>query len=219
KGFKVSKRLGLKAKYRDGSWVRPDDERLDPLWAAAGEMNVPVLLHIADPIPNWRPVDGTNPRAAMLHENPEVWFGDGKHLPRLELLAMRDRVLARHPRTVFVNAHWGCYPEDLDHLVSLFETYPNFVVDTEPGKVRLAPAGKVHKSHRELLIRYADRTLFGTDLAYWAERGGRVDHAWNDAMYARQFEWFETVENGGMALPEDVLRRIYHDTARAVYRV
>jgi len=219
KGFKVNKWLGLKATYRDGSWVRPDDERLDPLWSAAGEMSVPVLIHIADPIPNWLPLDETNPRAGMFRKNPRIWFGDGKHFDRLDLLAMRDRILERHPDTIFVNAHWGCYPEDLDHLVHLFETYPNFITDTESGKVMLAPEGKTHTSHRDLLIRYADRTIFGTDLAYWARDGGRVDHAWNAAMYARQFNWFETDTDGGVALPEDVLRKFYCDTARTVYHL
>jgi len=219
KGFKISKRLGLVAKYADGSWVRPDDERFDPLWSAAGEMNVPVLIHTADPIPNWEPLTDDNPRAQAFREHPEVYFGDGKHLGRLELLEMRERILARHPDTVFVNAHWGCYPEDLDHLVRLFETYPNFYTDTERGKVTTVPEGKEHTSHREILIKYANRTLFGTDLAYWAEKNGRVDHEWNAGMYARQFNWFETDADGGVALPDDVLRKLYHDTAKTVYHL
>jgi len=218
KGFKVNKRLGLFAKYSDETWVRPDDERLDLLWAAAGEMSVPVLIHVADPIPNWLSLDENNPRAEMLRKNPRAWFGDGKHFDRLELLGMRDTVLARHPDTVFVNAHWGCYPEDLDHLVQLFETYPNFLTDTESGKVVLTPEGKQHPSRRDVLIRYADRTLFGTDLAYWAGRTN-VDHDWNTEMYARQFRWFETGEDGGAALPEEVLKKIYHDNAMRVYHL
>ena len=217
KGFKVNKRLGLFARYKSGEWVRPDDDRLDPLWAAAGEMGVPVLIHVADPIDNWLPLDETNPRSEMLRKNPRVWFGDGKHFPRLELLGMRDAVLARHPNTVFVNAHWGCYPEDLDHLVRLFETYTNFYADTESGKVKLVPPGRQHASHRDVLVRYADRTLFGTDLAYWAREGGRVDHEWNRDMYDRHFKWFETDEEDGVALPEGVLRKFYYDTAKKVY--
>ena len=198
--------------------MRPDDERLDPLWSAAGEMNVPILIHIADPIPNWQPLDGTNPRAEMFRENPNVWFGDGKHLGRMELLSMRDNILARHPDTVFVHAHWGCYPENLDHLVHLFETYPNFYADTEAGKVQIVPEGKEHTSHRDVLIKYADRTLFGTDLAYWHERP-RVDHEWNADMYSRHFQWFETDASGGVALPDDVLRQFYYETAKRVYHV
>ena len=217
KGLKIGKQLGLNEKYKDGTFIRVDDERLDPLWAAAGEMGVPVLIHTADPINNWLPLDESNPSYKSLCVNHEVYFSDGHHFPRLDLLAQRERVLARHPKTVFVNAHWGCYPEDLDHLVRLFETYPNFCVDTEPGKIRIVPKGKKHTDHRQVLIDYADRTLYGSDLAY---RYGRTpDHAWDRGMYEKHFGWFETREGGGVALPPDVLKKIYYDTAKRVYHL
>ena len=34
-----------------------DDPRLDPLWAAAGELGVPVTIHVADPIAFFEPLD------------------------------------------------------------------------------------------------------------------------------------------------------------------
>jgi predicted TIM-barrel fold metal-dependent hydrolase len=215
KGLKIGKQLGLNEKYKDGTFIRVDDERLDPLWAAAAEMGVPVLIHTADPINNWLPLDERNPGFKSLRANPDVYFGDGRHYGRLDLLAQRERVLARHPKTVFVNAHWGCYPEDLDHLVRLFETYPNFYVDTEPGKITIVPKGKVHTDHRQVLIDYADRTLYGSDLAY--RFCHKVDHVWNRGMYEKHFGWFETRDNGGAALPPDVLKKLYYENAKKVY--
>ena len=213
KGLKIAKSLGLRQKYRDKSWIRVDDERLDPVWAAAGEMDVPVLIHTADPIVCW---------TAGHRDKSRVWFGDGKHFDRLDLLAQREKVLARHPGTVFMNAHWGCYPEDLDHLVRLFETYPNFLADTERSKIVIVPEGRENTSHRDVLIRYADRTMFGTDLALWP--GKPVDHPWNADMYRKQFTWFETSEDvpgsgPGVELPPDVLNRIYYETARRVWKL
>ena len=217
KGLKVGKQLGLMEKYKDGTFIRVDDDRLDPLWAAAGEMGVPVLLHTADPINNWLPLNEKNPSFKYLSDKHEWYFGDGRHFPRLDLLAQRERVLARHPKTVFVNAHWGCYPEDLDHLVRLFETYPNFYVDTEPNKIVKVPKGKKHTDHRQVLIDYADRTMYGSDLAY---RWGRApDNAWDRTMYEKHFGWFETRDNGGAALPPDVLKKIYYDNAKRVYHL
>ena len=216
KGLKISKRLGLFSIHKDGSWVRVDDERLSPVWEAAGEMNVPVLLHTADPIRNWMPlaqVEGDE----VIKKFPSWWFGDGRHFDRLDLLQQRETVMKRHPKTIFVNAHWGCYPQDLDHLVYLFETYPNFVVDTEPNKIKITPKGKTHTSHRDLVIRYADRTLFGTDISI--PFGKPVDCPWHKGMYERMASWLETEKDGGISLPDDVLRKLYYDTAKKVYHL
>src|SRR3954453_21170408 len=49
KGLKVWKDLGLGV--RDGdAYVLPDDPRLHDVWAAAGELGLPVLIHTADPV-------------------------------------------------------------------------------------------------------------------------------------------------------------------------
>jgi predicted TIM-barrel fold metal-dependent hydrolase len=217
RGLKVSKRLGLYEKYPDGGWVRVDDERFDPIWAECGKLGVPVLLHTADPIFNWLGLDEDNPRAQMLREHPDVWFGDGNHFGRLELLAQRDAVLARHPDTVFVNAHWGCYPENLDHLVSLFERFDNFYIDGEVGALTWTPPGQQHKSHREVVLKYIDRVLYGTDLAYWP--GQAVDHPWDRGMYQRHARFFEAPEDGGLDLPPDALKKFYYDNAAMVYGI
>jgi len=213
KGLKIAKSLGLRQKHKDGSWIRVDDERLGPLFAAAGELDVAVIIHTADPIVCW---------TAEHKDKSRIWLGDGKHFGRLDLLEQRERVLERHPETTFVNAHWGCYPEDLDHLVRLFETYPNFYVDTEPSKIELTPLGAEHTSRRDILVKYADRTLYGTDLALWP--GKPVDHPWNRDLYDRHAKYFETsgpndYSDEGMALPEDVLGKIYYGTAKRVWKL
>ena len=41
-------------------WLAIDDPRLDPLWATAGELGLPVLIHIADPVAFFEPLDETN---------------------------------------------------------------------------------------------------------------------------------------------------------------
>ncbi|GBL19863.1 hypothetical protein EMGBS3_15690 [Anaerolineaceae bacterium] len=42
--------------------VSPDDARLDALWAAAGELRLPVMAHVADPVAFFDPLDATNER-------------------------------------------------------------------------------------------------------------------------------------------------------------
>ena len=48
-GLKVYKELGLRHKKADGTRLAIDDPALDPVWALAGELNIPVIIHTAEP--------------------------------------------------------------------------------------------------------------------------------------------------------------------------
>ena len=58
RGLKIWKDLGLGIRDESGRLVLPDDERLAPVFAAAGELGLPVLIHTADPVAFFEPVDG-----------------------------------------------------------------------------------------------------------------------------------------------------------------
>ena len=45
RGLKIYKALGLEYKHPNGTFWRIDDEALDPIWAKAGELGLPVLMH------------------------------------------------------------------------------------------------------------------------------------------------------------------------------
>jgi hypothetical protein len=49
-GLKVWKPFGLHVRDQHGTRVKVDDARLDPLWATAGELGLPVMIHVADPV-------------------------------------------------------------------------------------------------------------------------------------------------------------------------
>ena len=74
RGLKAWKLLGLRARDPRGRLVPVDDERLDTLWAAAGELGVPVAIHIADPIAFFEPLDERNERWEELHAHPDWHF-------------------------------------------------------------------------------------------------------------------------------------------------
>src|SRR6185503_15514653 len=48
-GLKIFKDLGMFDRKVDGSRLRVDDPELDPIWATCARLNVPVLIHIAEP--------------------------------------------------------------------------------------------------------------------------------------------------------------------------
>ena len=89
-GLKVFKELGLKYRDSAGKVVMPDDPRLDPVWARAGELGIPVLIHTADPVTFFEPLDATNERWEELAANPD-WHFHNKGLPGfMELIESRE---------------------------------------------------------------------------------------------------------------------------------
>jgi len=68
--------------------------------------------------------------------------------------------VTRHPGTMFIGAHVGCAPEDLDRVERMLAACPNWHVDIA---ARLAELGRQPRRARELILRFPDRVLFGTD--------------------------------------------------------
>ena len=227
RGLKVWKLLGLRARDAAGRLVTVDDARLDPLWNAAADLGVPVLIHIADPIAFFEPLDGTNERWEELRDNPDWHFwptrpADDPEAPGFpaydELIAAFGRLVARHRRTTFVAAHVASAAEDLATVARLLDTHPNLHVDIA---ARLAELGRQPYTARDFFIRYADRILFGVDMAP------------DPAEYRIHYRFLETYDESfdyspdavppqgrwqihGIGLPDDVLRKVYRDNARRV---
>jgi hypothetical protein len=125
RGLKVWKPLGLTARDPSGRIVAVDDPRLDPLWAAAGELGVPVTIHVGDPIAFFDRLDATNERYEELVEHPDWHFWPTRPAARPdlpgfppfdEIIDGLEAVLVRQPGTTFVGAHVGCVPEDLGRV-------------------------------------------------------------------------------------------------------
>ncbi|HET8866317.1 MAG TPA: amidohydrolase family protein, partial [Gracilimonas sp.] len=62
RGVKIFKNLGLTVLDSEGNRVQTDDPRIDPVWAKAGELGIPVLIHTGEPAEFWEPIDNTNER-------------------------------------------------------------------------------------------------------------------------------------------------------------
>jgi predicted TIM-barrel fold metal-dependent hydrolase len=229
RGLKVWKLLGLRARDPDGRLVTVDDARLDPLWTAAADLRLPVVVHVADPVAFFEPLDETNERWEELEDHPDWHFwptrpageSDAPGFPPFdELLAAFGRLVARHPATTFVGAHVGCAAEDLAFVGRLLDENANLSVDIA---ARLGELGRQPYTARAFFLRYADRILFGVDMAP------------DPAIYAIHYRFLETLDESfdygtgpvpeqgrwqvhGIGLPDDVLRKVYADNARRVLR-
>jgi len=229
-GLKVWKLLGLRARDPRGHLVAVDDPRLDPVWSTAAELDLPVVIHIADPIAFFEPLDATNERWEELIAHPDWHFwpaqpADDPSAPGFPpfdaLLSAFGRLLARHPATTFVGAHVGCAAEDLGLVSAMLEAHPNFFVDIA---ARLGELGRQPYTARAFFVRHADRILFG------------VDNPPDPAGYAVHYRFLETFDESfdygteqppgqgrwqihGVGLPEPVLRGVYRDNALRVLRL
>ncbi len=160
RGLKVWKDLGLGVRDERGALVLPDDPRAEPVWAAAGELGLPVLIHTADPVAFFGPLDATNERLEELAVHPE-WAVHGDGLPTFErLMEALEAVVAGHPGTTFVAAHVCCCAEDLAWVARMLAAYPNLCMDFS---ARIAELGRQPRAARRLFTDHADRILFGTD--------------------------------------------------------
>ncbi|EMI18193.1 Amidohydrolase 2 [Rhodopirellula maiorica SM1] len=214
-GLKLFKRFGLGYKNPDGSLIKIDDPRWDPIWQTCGELGIPVIIHTADPAAFFDPIDETNERWEELSRHPN-WSFHGDEFPsRDSLLADRNRVIARHPKTQFIGAHMANNAEDLASVAEWLDTYPNLWV--EPAS-RINELGRQPYTSRDFMIRYADRILFGTD-GPWPE--ARLRYYWR--FFETRDENFPYSEKvpppqgmwtiDGIDLPDDVLKKIYHENA------
>ena len=112
RGLKVWKNLGLNVR-RKGRLLLPDDPVLDPVWMASGALKLPVVIHVADPVAFFQPVNRKNERLDELLRYPHASQAHLGLTHFRRLISSLESIVARHPDTAFVGAHVGCYSEDL----------------------------------------------------------------------------------------------------------
>jgi predicted TIM-barrel fold metal-dependent hydrolase len=217
KGIKVWKDLGLGLRDERGEPLLPDDERLADVWEAAAELRLPIVIHVADPVAFFEPVDERNERLEELLVHPEWSFADPR-FPRFDrLIEALEAVVAAHPVTTFIGAHVGCFAEDLAWVGRMLSAYPNFHVDIA---ARIAELGRQPRVARRLFMEHPDRVLFGVDLF----PPDAADYAIHFRFLETDDEYFDYATDdvppegrwtiSGLDLPDDVLRKVYAENAR-----
>ncbi len=232
-GVKVLKTLGLY--LRDGgpqgTLVRVDDARFDPMWEACGGLGLPVAIHVGDPEAFFLPIDRFNERYEELSAHPD-WSFHGRDFPAfIDILNARDRVFARHPKTTFVALHVGHWGENLRAVGEMLDKFPN--VHVEIG-ARIGELGRQPRTSARFFDTYQDRILFGTDaIPLGTETPQQV---FGEDLYRIYYRFLETEDEYfdyapapvppqgrwriyGLGLPEQVLRKVYYQNAERVLRL
>ena len=229
RGLKLTKTLGLylREQVTSGPLVAVDDSRFDPMWETCAALNLPVAIHVSDPEAFFLPIDRFNERYEELHAHPD-WSFHGPEFPtHVELLAARDRVLARHPRTAFIGLHVGHWAENLSAVGETLDRFPNLHVEIG---ARIGELGRQPRAARRFFEAYQDRILFGTDAIPSPEGDATPQQIFGDALYEIYYRFLETDDEhfdyapapvppqgrwriSGLALPESILRKVYLENA------
>jgi uncharacterized protein len=126
-----------------------------------------------------------------------------------ELLSTRDRMLAKHPKTLFITCHLSNQGNDLSTLASVLEGHPNLCLDISARDYEL---GRQPRSALKFLARFSDRIFFGTDMG----REKKVYLGWWRLLetadeYIPGRIWWRYY---GLDLPPDLLEKLYRINAR-----
>lgn len=226
-GLKITKTLGLYLREdgKVGPLVKIDDPRFDPMWEAAGKLNLPVFIHTADPDAFFTPTDRFNERWEELGNHPDWSFYGKDFPPKVDLLNARNRVIERHAGTTFVGLHVANHPENLDDVSRWLDRYPNLHVEIG---ARLGELGRQPRRARKFFEDYQNRIMFGTDATPNGQAYPQQDL--KPAMFQAYFRFLETLDEYfdyapsptppqgrwriyGIGLPDEILKKVYHNNA------
>ena len=134
--------------------MSPDDPRLEPLWALAEELDIPVGIHIGGAEP------GT------------PYTGAPAFRARLQSALTLEEVLIRHPRLRVYIMHAG-YPL-LEDLLALLFTHPQVYVEPSMA-INVETRAAFYRFLKGIVeAGYGDRVMFGSDQIIWP---GLIDAA------------------------------------------
>ena len=134
--------------------IAPDDQRLEPLWTLAEELDVPVGIHIG----------GAEPGSP--------YTGFPAFRARLQSALTLEEVLVRHPRLRVFIMHAG-YPL-LDDLLALLFTHPQVYIEPSMA-INVETRASFYRFLRGIVeAGYGDRVMFGSDQIIWP---GLIDAA------------------------------------------
>ena len=190
---------------------RLDDPAYRPLFRDVIDRKMAIMTHIGD---------------------PDLWYtgkytDHAKYGTREEHYQMWEGLLNEYHDVPWVGAHMGGNPEDLNCLQGFLDRHPNLMLDCSATRWMVREISARRDPARDFFIRNQDRILFGSDQVSGDERG--FDFL-ASRFWAHRKLW-ETAYVGttpildpdlpiesqpvlrGLALPDDVLQKLYHDNA------
>lgn len=127
--------------------IEPGDPRLEPYWALAEKLDLPVGIHV-----------GTGPFGVIYLDSPG-------YRARLHSALTMEEVLVKHPKLRVYLMHAG-YPM-IDDLLALLYAHPQVHVDTGVIIFTQPRAAFYRYLQRITKAGFANRVMFGSDQMVW----------------------------------------------------
>ena len=201
---------GLRSGKSSAPKMHPDDPRMDALWDKAGELHMPVSLHVADPIWMYQTMDKHNDGLM----NAVEWRLDNQpnivNLPGM--VEILERTAARHRNTTFVACHFANCDYDLSRLGEAFDRNPNLYADISARYAETAP---IPRFASQFYAKYSDRLVYGTDMGFEQDMYRvtfRILESQDEHFYETdQFNYHWPLY--GLGLSDEILQQVYHNNA------
>jgi predicted TIM-barrel fold metal-dependent hydrolase len=143
--------------------IAPNDPKLEPIFALAEELDIPVGLHL-----------GLGPPNTPYQSNPKFRTSFGKP-------SLLEEVLIKHPKLRIYVMHAG-YPY-IEETVALMYVYPQLYVDVAVIDWVL-PQAEFHEYLRRLVqAGNGERIMFGSDQMVWTDTLGMAIENINAAKF------------------------------------
>ncbi len=230
-GVKIWKNFGMEVRNPDGSYVMPDDPRLEPVYAWIERAHLVLLGHQAEPLNCWLAPAKMTVRSdrEYFSAHPQYYMYQHPEMPSHDaILAARDHMLSTHPGLAFEGVHLASLEWDVDEVARFLDRFPAARVDMAARLVHLEYQSVTKRAKvRSFLLRYQDRILYGSDDSYGpgdtdAAAVRDVHKDWrNDWRFLATEDQLHSPDFAGpyrgMHLPRSVIDKIYRENARALF--
>jgi hypothetical protein len=197
-----------------------------PYWEHMAKTGTPLVFHVNDPEEFW-----DAQRCPDWARKMGWFYGDGTYINNEEQYRQVLTVLERHPSLNVIFAHFFFSSAQLERLSGYLDGFPNMKIDLTPGIEMYMNFARNPQRTRDFFIKYQDRIVYGTDIgakALLATPEMNIEPSESNLRIQLIRRFLETEgpfqlesEEGflfgdpdfvfqGVALPGDVLDKIYH---------